>query len=141
MVNNINVIDLIEKYYEGTDDDSTVVFYDGAQVTDIDKENKEIYYDDSETLSFDEIDIDFIKVFDVDKLEIEDDITLYIKDVKNAKKSLEKYNNPNTKKITIFKQNGVFITAPELLDELLSIEFIVDYFDTLELFELKLIKI
>jgi len=137
MVNNINVIDLIEKYYEGTDDDFTVVFYDSEQVTEIDKENKEIYYGD-ETLPFDEIDIDFIKVFDVDEIDIEDDITLYAKDVKKSKKSLERYHN--TGKITIFKRDDVFVTSSELLDEFLSIEFIVDYVDTLELFELNLIK-
>jgi len=137
---SLETINIIEKYFEGTEDESTVVFYDQSQVTEIDYEGKEIYYDDGETLSFNDIDIDYIKVFQVRELEMEDDISLYLKDVKKSIKSLEKYNTPNTKKLLVFSLNENFILNPYNLDDLSSIEFLNERYDSLKLFDLTLIK-
>jgi len=116
-----------------------VVFYDSDQVNEVSFNDKSIFMSSGDEITEEDIDRDFILIFEVEEVDLYDEITDYQKKLKKSIRTLA--NIEYSKKLTVFSIGGNFTLDPEILiEDYFNLSFISENWHEMELYIFTRIK-
>jgi len=129
---------LIQKL-EDHESEGRVLFYDSERF-EVDVQDNSIYTENAQTIKAEDIDLDYLWIYEADELELEDDINDYIKSLKKVMKGIDKIGS--VKKLWVMSLGEEYNLAYEYYKEdWMNISFIADNWHSIKLFQFTQIKL
>jgi hypothetical protein len=128
---------LIDKL-EGHESEGRVLFYDSERF-EVDTNDNSIYTENGTTIKSEDIDLDYLWIYEADELELEDDINDYLKSLKKVMKTIDKIGS--VKKLWVMSLGEDYNLGYDYYKEdWMSMSFITDNWHGIKLFQFTEVK-